>query len=368
MEAQPKNQLPVAAKLAALAALSRTISGFGLSETSESVGAGTQIDGSSGTDVRRAFYFGGEDLASLGAAVRWAAVQDADELHIVSEVGVGSDIARRSGYLDCGFGISTWSMEGGKFTELEPSILELPPELSDSYHRFTDLIIAAGAKPVDDFGRLVAEVNGLEVARVTEPTEPSNGVEPVNGDAPTPLSESSVVLEIGVGQADRELHQLIHGAIEPLSSDAAESAANEALLARLTKVVTDVAEMRTTGGIDHPLTRVARQRWIRSLVTEDPTLVDAADLVAVPPLRPRETVLGIDAAAAVGTSSEGDPIVVVCSAGVDLDLASEAGDYRHRYNDDAKLIVLAPERDLYLIEPTILDLLSNVVVRPAPAL
>ncbi len=357
MEAQPKNQPPVAAKLAALAALSRVISGKGLSEAAESVGAGIQVETSSGKDRRRALFYGGDTLGSLGASVRWAAVQNADELHILSEVGVGNDIARRAAYLACGFDVSIWAVDGDRFSRLEPAALELPPELSEEYRQFGELMVAAGAKPVDDFGRLVAEVNGLEVARATRETDMTDG------------GVSPVVLEIGVGQADRELHQLIHGNIEQLDPDGASSSTdNEALLERLSKVVSDVAAMRTTGEVDHPLTLVAQQRWIRSLVTKEPALVDAADLAAVPPLRPRDTVLGIDAAAAVGTSVNGEPIVVVCSAGVDLDLAAEAGDYRHRHNDDAMLIILVPERDLYLIEPTILDLLSNVVVRPAPAL
>ncbi len=366
VEAQPKNQLPVAAKLAALAALSRTVSGFELSETAESVGAGVQIDSSSGKELRRVFYFGGDDLAALGAAVRWAAVQDADELHLLSEVGVGNEIARRSSYINTDFKVTTWETSDGEFAELQPSELSNPPELPDSYRRFTDLIIAAGAKPVDDYGRLVAEVNGLEVARVTKPSE-SLGEETSDGETVASQTDEPV-LEIGVGQADRELHQLIHGVIEPLNDESPEATDNEALLGRLTKVVEDVAQMRTTGGVDHPLTRVAQQRWIRSLVTENPGLVDAAELVPVPPLRPRETVLGVDAAAAVGTSLDGDPLVVVCSSGVDLDLAAEAGDYRHRYDDQAKLVVLVPERDLYLVEPTILELLSNVSVRPAPDL
>lgn len=254
----------------------------------------------------QAFYQTG-DLRGLGPALRWARANGADRLIIIAEGAAASGIARRAALLDAD--ITVWRADGTEVRPAESAPAPVPPVIPASHRRFDAVIAGAGARPVDDHGMLVAEVAGLEVARVQE-AEP--GGEPR--------------LVVGVGQADRELQQYIHGHLD--------------VDANLRRAVAAVIEHRHTGSAGHPLTRVARQRWLRSSLLDDPGMIGLAALEPVVPLRPRETLLGDEPAAARGESA-----VVVCSVGVDLDLLPEAADYRHRVDPEAELIVVVPERD-----------------------
>ena len=351
MKASANSEVSVAAKQAALAALCSQEFGSKPVDASTSVPASIHSDASG--EGHRAFYFAGDELASLGGAVRWALVQGASELHLLSQDGVGNDIARRADYLETPFSLHVWALTGGAFAPLQPTALAPLPTLPASHRAFAPLIEEAGARAVDDHGRLIAEVKGLEVARVTEITP-----------SPDDCGSTLAVLEIGVGQADRELHQMIH---VPAADALEQQADHDALLPRLTKVVDDVNGMRDVVG-DHPLRRVGQQRWIRSILLDRPEIVGASALTAEPPLRPRDTVLGTEASAATGALVDGAPVVVVCTAGVDLDIAAEAGDYLHRANKNAQLIVVAPERDLYLVDPIVSEVLPGVRVLAAPGL
>jgi hypothetical protein len=172
----------------------------------------------------------------------------------------------------------------------------------------------AGASPIDDHGVLVGEVAGLEVARV------------VDGPA-------GPVIDVGVGQADRELNQVVHADRDPDSG--------------LRRVIAAVAELRS-GHAHHPLTRLARERWLRSSLIDDPSPIGAVSLDPVVPLRPRTGLLVTQPAAASGRLASGEPVVAVTMVGVDLDLVPEAVDYRARCDPSAQLVLVMPARDLAL--------------------
>jgi hypothetical protein len=53
-------------------------------------------------------------------------------------------------------------------------------------------------------------------------------------------------------------------------------------------------------------------------------------------------------AAAAGRLDSGQPVVVVATVGIDLDLVAEAADYRHRWDPSAQLLLVMPGRDLAL--------------------
>lgn len=285
------------------------------------------IDGSIGGLVAdgRAFYQTA-DPRGLGPALRWASSVQADRLAVIAEADVAGGLARRAGLLDVaaiGLEVEVFSAEGPSAAPAQPSELAAPPAIPEAHRPYASMMAEAGARPVDDHGMLVAEVAGLEVARVIDDEE-----------------TGGPRLSVGVGQADRELQSFIHG---HLDDDA-----------NLRRAIAAVARHRRPGSAAHPLSRLARQRWLRSVLIDDPGLVGLSALEALAPLRSRETLLGQEPTAAVtraaGSGDAGDAgAVVVCSVGVDLDLLPEAADYRQRDAPEAELVVVVPERDRRLV-------------------
>lgn len=268
------------------------------------------------------------DARGLGGLLRWALASGADRLTVVAESGVAPGLARRASLLD--YDIAVWSADGA---EVEPAGAEpapTPPPIPEPHRRFVPVITETGARAIDDHGMLVAEVAGLEVGRV------------VDGDSGEPE------LAVGVGQADRELQQYIHGHLDDDTN--------------LRRAIAAVVRDRHPGTAAHPLTRVARQRWLRSTLMDDPSPLGLDRLEPVVPLRPRETVLGEEPAAA-----EGNGTIVVCSVGVDLDLVPEAADYRNRDNPEADLVLVLPERDRELAVGALGSLVPRLTVTSIPA-
>jgi hypothetical protein len=243
---------------------------------------------------------------------------------VIAESDVAGDIARRAGSFD--YEISVWSAKGVEVQPAAPKPVPTPPDIPESHRRFAAIITETGARAVDDHGMLVAEVAGLEVARV------------IDGQA-----GAGPELAVGVGQADRELQQYIHGHLDDDTN--------------LRRAIAAVVRHRRPGSAVHPLTRVARQRWLRSVLLDEPSLVGLSELDPVVPLRPRETLLGDEPSAAMG-----DGTIVVCSVGVDLDLLPEAVDYRRREDPDADLVLTLPQRDHRLAVGELAELVPGLRV------
>jgi hypothetical protein len=295
----------------------------------------------------------------LGGVLRWALANGAQSLTVIADAEVSGTIARRADLID--FDITVWASTGPDVVPATKTAQRIPPELPAEYRRFGALIAEAGARPIDDHGMLVAEVAGLEVARVVDMADAANmanaghivdagevvdvGVSDVN---------SGPTLAVGVGQADRELQDYIHG---HLDDDA-----------NLRRAIAAVVQHRNPGSGVHPLARVARQRWLRSLLLDDPSLLGLQRLEPLIPLRPRHTVLGDEPSAAAGATNGGAEVdvVVVCSVGVDLDLLPEAADYRDRDHPGAELIVVVPERDRQLSAGPLAALIPNLRLESIP--
>lgn len=260
-----------------------------------------------------------------GPALIWALRSSVDHLHLVAEAEHAGALARRVSDVDA-FRIDVVAVDGVELVPAEPVALALPPVLSAEVWGLAPILSEAGARPVDDHGRVVAEVAGLEVARIDEPRD-----EPVR-------------IEVGVGEADRELHTLVHSNLE--------------IGAAVRRAVTMVAAERQTGSM-HPLTRMARERWVRSILLEDPASIGLASLTAVPPLVARSTVLGNVPSAAVGETPDGRAVVVVCSTGIDLDVVPEAADYRRRDSPEAALWIVVPERDRHAITESVVAIVPD---------
>ncbi len=275
--------------------------------------------------------------ALLGPALRWARQHDTAELVILADAAVAGVLRRRIDLMQPprGLEVSAAAIEGTTFVEAQPAARLIPPDLGADIWALAGLINESGARAVDDHGRLVAEWAGLEVARVTRD------------------GQGRPLFEVGVGQADRELQVLVHGDLAPDTA--------------LRRAVATVAVHRRPGAHPHPLNRLARERWLRASLVDQPSLVDLVDLESVPPLEPRATVLGHRPVGAVGHTADGRRVVVVCSTGVDLDLAPQAADYRAREDVDAHLVVVVPEPDRYQVTQELVAMVPDAELRSVPS-
>ncbi|MCX7620442.1 MAG: hypothetical protein N2037_06305, partial [Acidimicrobiales bacterium] len=257
---------------------------------------------------------------SLGRALAWAQARPVDELHVLAEAGT-EVLARRAGLF--AFPVSVWRVEGRALIRAEPAPPAQPEAPPGDVESLAELLRAAGLQVVAEHGEIVGELFGLVVARIVVDDDSRSGV------------EAEPRLEVGVGRHDREAFALLHGDLP----------AAEALAA----VVSSVAQHRRPGGDNHPLNRLAGQRWLRDLVRREPSLVGLSSLEpADAPLRP----LGVkdpSAAIGVGCDPSGASVVAAFSTGIDLDVVPAAADARLMHAPGARLLVVLPERDAHAV-------------------
>ena len=277
--------------------------------------------------------FYASDGRMAGPALIWALRAKVDHLHLVAEAEYAGALARRVSGIDA-FRIDVVAVDGVDLVAASPEAVMPPPVLGPNMWALASILSEAGARPVDDHGRIVAEVAGLEVARIDDP------------------GSEDATIEVGVGEADRELHSLVHS--------------NMDIGTAVRRAVSMVATERQRGSM-HPLARMARERWLRSVLLDDPSSIGLASLTAVPPLVARSTVLGNVPCAAIGERPDGRPVVVVCSSGIDLDVVPEAVDYRQRESPDADLVIVVPEWDRHAVTESLVAIIPNCELLSIPA-
>lgn len=297
----------------------------------------------------------------LGAALAWALGAGAESLDLVVESDAGV-VARRATQLT--FPVRVWFAEG---RALLPAIAEppAPPPAPPADHlAFVDMIEAAGATPIVEQGVVTGEVRGLEVCRVVaEPTvgrfaELSDVAltiadVPDRDDVAARLDErrsAGVVLEVGVGPADREAFQLLHGDVPTVDALAA--------------VVESVTAYRTRDVVQHPLNRFAKERFLRWELEQDPGRLGLAEVVPADPPVPRPSIKEPAPCLALGRRADGTDVDVVVTSGVDLDLVPFVADVLARQGAtgvERPVLVAAPSRDL--VAPT--RRLNELLRRPA---
>lgn len=182
----------------------------------------------------------------------------------------------------------------------------------------TELLAGTGVDVVVQHGIVRGEYLGLEVARVVV--------------AP----DGSPRLEVGVGRFDREISEMMFSNVP--TTDA------------VAKAVELVRRHRRPGGPTHPLRDLVPERWLRRLVLADPAAVGAASLAEADTTYDAPSLREPQPAAAVGVTLDGSPLVVVTTAGVDVDVIPLAADTRAVIDPTADLVVCGPAR--HLIEPT----------------
>jgi hypothetical protein len=260
----------------------------------------------------------------LGPALAWAVRAGVVGLHVLAEEGTGT-LARRAAAFR--LPIEVWHV-GER--ALLPAIAEpLPAPLAApaEHERFRSLIAEGGARPTVEHGVLVGEVRGLEVCRVV--TDGYTG---------------AARLEVGIGEHDRQAFQMLHGDIPTVES--------------LAKVVAVVAPHRRHGADPHPLNRLGQERAFRARLIDEPALIGATQVEAMPsPLvfsnvnDPHPCVARADI--------DGHPTTLVVSAGVDLDLVPFATDARLATGDPTRIVV--PARDALPIQDDIAALLKVAI-------
>lgn len=253
-----------------------------------------------------------EPSRALGRALAWARQQGAAQLNLLVEESVGMLARRASYFVDAPH---VWRVSGRTLIAADPEPHEPVPALDPELASLAPLIESAGAMPLVERGVLVGEVEGLEVCRATR--DEHSGV---------------CRLEVGVGAHDREAFQMVHGDVPTPEA--------------LRMVIDAVAPHRQPGAEPHPLNRLAAERAIRALLVREPALVGARFLSPVDPPTPRTSVKDTVPCVSAGESESGEPVVVVCSTGIDLDVVPWAADARAALGDPgARLLIVLPERD-----------------------
>jgi hypothetical protein len=263
----------------------------------------------------------------LGPALAWARQQGADQVHVLAESGTGQ-LARRARFF--AGDIAVWTVVGRHLVPAEPTPRPTPGPVPTAHLAFRAILEGVGVEPVVEHGAFTGEVRGLEVCRAVH--DPDLGVDR---------------LEVGVGPHDREAFTLMHGAVP--SPEA------------LAGVADAVRAHRHRGAVHHPLDLLAAERGLLVDLIAEPALVGAAHLARVEPPVPRGGIKERWPAVAAGVDSDGRPIVVVTSHGVDLDLVPWAADARDAVDPHAELVLALPARDV--VPATVA--LAAALIRPA---
>ena len=258
----------------------------------------------------QAFVYLIEDAPSpMAAALAWGERRDAAQLHVIVDE---PDHVLALQALGLDPSPTIWQAVQ---TDLRPIADSGGParslEVPDIVRAEVPVLEAAGCDVVVEHGVIIGEILGVEVARIA--------VE-VDGQA---------LVRVGVGLYDQEAHALVH--------------AKSSVAERLDQVVAEVRRHRNGDAGPHPLNRIARERWLRSLIVADPSLLglDALELEA--PLVPRSGIHEQRPVAARGTRGHTE-VLVVCSTGIDLDLVPMAAAHIGDRRPDEAILVL-PERD-----------------------
>lgn len=260
---------------------------------------------------------------SLGAALAWARRHGSEAVHVVvDDAEAAGLLARRAAFFAPA--PTVWRADGVELVAVEPApVPPLRPVPGDADLR--SLLREAGLSVVEEDGVVLGELLGLEVGRITA------------GDAGPELG-------VGVGRFDREMGELAQADMAPAD--------------RLHRAVEIVARYRRPGAPPHPLNQLVPERWMRAALVADPSRIGVAALRPVPSAVGRNNLKETAVASAVGIDTAGEPVVVSCSTGVDLELVPAAADDRAARAPGARLILVVPARDAL---PLTRDLAARLV-------
>ncbi|NLA37515.1 MAG: hypothetical protein GX868_17760 [Actinobacteria bacterium] len=250
---------------------------------------------------------------SLGGALVWALRKQAQRIVLIvdADAATAGRLAREATYFSLPIEVErivgTASVPVAAAALPEHAAVVASPEGTEA------LLAAAPVDVVVEWGITRAEVDGLEVARVTDEL-------------------GALRLEVGIGKFDREIAAMMH--------------ANLPTAQTLQNAIDLVRRARHVGAPIHPLRDLVPERWLRTIALATPELIGAAELRAVDSTLAPASLREAQPAAAIGTSLSGAPIVAVFTAGVDLDVVPHAADTRAWHDPAAELLICAPRRNI----------------------
>jgi hypothetical protein len=274
-----------------------------------------------------------DPVTALGPALVWADRRGATDVTLVVDADRGPGVISRRAALFSS-PPTVLAAEGRTVGAVAPAPTPVHPD-APSAPALAELLVDADLEVVVEDGIVRGEVLGLEVARIVHGTTTSG----------TPIDEPT--LEVGVGEADREMTAMVHGGLPPM--------------AQLIRVRDIVLEHRRPDALRHPLNLLAPERWLRSVLVRDPSRIGCAELRPAPPAVPRPNLRDPAVAMAQGRDDAGAEVVVACSVGVLLDLVPAAADARAALAPDARLLLAVPERDAHPVT----EALAARLLRPA---
>ena len=290
----------------------------------------------------------GDSSRLLGAALAWAIRHGANALNVVAEAG-GGTVARRAEMFD--FPISVWFPEDR--TLLPTGAKPLPDRRSASLDNpdLIEMITNSGAVVNVEHGTIAGEVRGLEICRIVD--QPTVGFFAELSDVAVRASVTDgasdrgdgVRLEVGVGAADREAFQMLHGDMPTAEA--------------LTSVVATVITHRSASARQHPLNRLGAERYLRWEAEQDPGRVGLASLRSVEPPAPRPNLKDPIPCVAAGSTADDQAVHVVFSSGVDLDAIPFVADVQRLVGTPVRLAV--PTRDLVPVTREMAQLLMKPI-------
>ncbi|MCB1255996.1 MAG: hypothetical protein KDB26_02775 [Microthrixaceae bacterium] len=268
----------------------------------------------------------------VAAALSWALKVGSAHLTMFVDFDAGA-AARFASYFAHGpeFTVTVRGVAGSTSAPADADLIpELivtpePPEGLIEQWRAMDLEI------VNEHGVTRGEVLGLEVARlVVWPSE-------TGGD-------DQLHMEVGVGRFDRDAVWAVN---DGQNIDKA-----------LIETVRIARASRFPGAPPHPLQRLNRERWLRSMIIRDPSLVGASHLAAVGMTTEPAGMKDAHPAAAFGVDDDGNPMLVVASAGVDLSVVPLAADLQAALDPTAELVLAVPRGDVHPIQVRLASMLQ----------
>lgn len=266
--------------------------------------------------------------SALGAALAYVARSSADSTSRVVVVDAHDEVragitARRAAYFDLSIDVlgardshDTPSGNGIVAPTAHAAVVAPRSEHLECARAFA----TSGVDIVVEHGVVTLEVAGLEVARV------------VDEDGRSKLS-------IGVGAHDRETFRMLHG--------------NTATREQLREVVSTVAGHRRLGEPSHPLNLLAPERAMRRRAIAEPQSVGLKSLEVVEPPVARTNVRDSVPCCAIGRDPNDAEVVAVFVAGIDLDAVPFAADARDKHARGARLLIVAPSRNIVPLQERI---------------
>lgn len=262
-------------------------------------------------------------------ALLWGLHQRCADLHVLMDDATFADAAARQAAC-FRTPVTVWKVEGRELVQAEPSPLPPEPPLDPDVEPLIPVIEVAGADPVVEWGRLTAEVLGLEVAEAF-------------------TGEDGAWIEVGIGRHDRLAAAL-----------AWKDVPQQEALARITGIATDARRSAAS----HPLNQIGRERWLRHHLLHDPGLIDASRLERMSPPVPPTDLRAPLLAPAAGEGAHGQPILAACSVGFDPAFVPMAAELRAARIPTAELVLVLPERDVHpLVREAAGDLRDTATIR-----